>query len=187
MRITGGHAKGKTLAPFKGLDIRPTPDQVREAIFSIIGQNLTGKIVLDLFAGTGVLGLEALSRGAARALFIDRARRSIGLTRRNIQICGFTDRSLVMMRDLTKGLPPLESLGGQPFDIIFLDPPYRQNMAPKCLSSLVKGKILANGGIVIVETHKTEYLSQELCGLVLVDSRTYGDTRINFYELGAQQ
>jgi len=186
MRITGGCAKGKILAPLKGLKIRPTPDKVREAIFSILGQDLTGNRAMDLFAGSGVLGLEALSRGAERAVFIDGARGSTALIRRNIQICGFTERSLVLIRDLTKGLPPLELLGGKPFHIVFLDPPYRKDMAPKCISSLVKGKILAIGGTVIVETHKTEKLAQELFGLMLVDSRNYGDTKINFYEMGAQ-
>jgi len=182
MRITGGHAKGKILSSFKGLNIRPTSDHVREAIFSILGQDFTGKRVMDLFAGTGVLGLEAISRGANSAVFVEISSQAIALIRKNIQMCGFTDRATVLKKDLRKALPSLDSMGGLPFDVVFVDPPYRQGLVPQSLARLVQKRVLADNAIVLAETYKTEELVREVSGLLLVDCRTYGDTKINFYK-----
>ena len=105
MRITGGQAKGRLLASLKGWNIRPTSDRVREAVFSLIGQDVTDFKVLDLFAGTGCLGIEALSRGASRALFIDNSIQSIKLIKKNLARCGYESLGFVWKKDLSKGLP----------------------------------------------------------------------------------
>ena len=182
MRITGGEARGKTLSSFKGLSIRPTSDQIREAIFSILGQDFRGKRVLDLFAGTGSLGLEALSRGASAAVFIDASHQAIGLIRKNLEICGFVRRAMVFRRDIRKGLPSLDSMGGIPFDVVFLDPPYRKSLVLPTLNRLVQQGTLAKKAVVMAETHKAEDLPREPEGLELIDERVYGDTKINLFE-----
>ncbi len=184
MRITGGEAKGRVLSAFKGLRIRPTSDHVREAIFSILGQDFRGKRVLDLFAGTGSLGLEALSRGAIKAVFVDVSPRAIELIRKNLEICSFTNRAVVCRKDLKKGLPPVTCMGGGigPFHVVFMDPPYRAGLVSRCIVLLLQKGALANEAVVVAETHKSERLPQEIHGLNLVDQRTYGDTKINFFE-----
>ncbi len=181
MRITGGEARGKILCSFKGLSIRPTSDQIREAIFNILGQGFGGKRVLDLFAGTGSLGLEALSRGATGAVFIDASRQAIALIRKNLEICGFAHRAMVFKRDLRKRLPTLNSMGGAPFHGVFLDPPYRQGLVLRTLERLVERGTLAKDAVVMAETYKTEDLPGEIEGLELIDQRVYGDTKINFF------
>ncbi len=182
MRITGGEAKGKILSAFKGLRIRPTSDHVREAIFSILGQDFSGKRVLDLFAGTGSLGIEALSRGAIEAVFVDISPRAIELMRKNLEICGFTNRAVVCRKDLKKGLPPVTSMGGGLFHVVFIDPPYRQGLVFKSLALLSEKTALADDAVVVFETHKTERLPQVIHALNLADQRTYGDTKINFFK-----
>jgi len=105
MRITGGKAKGRILASPRGMDIRPTTDRVREAIFNIIGHDLSGLKVLDLFAGTGILGIEALSRGAGLVIFIDKSQRSIKLIKKNLAICGYQSSGKILKLDLRMGIP----------------------------------------------------------------------------------
>ena len=181
MRITGGQARRRILASFKGLDIRPTSDQVREALFSILGQDLEGKRILDLFAGTGSLGLEALSRGAERAVFIESSSRAVALIRKNIEICGFKRQSLVLKRDLRRGLPALETMGGLPFDLVFIDPPYRKQLIPMVMAALAKKQVLSPAAQVVAETGREEVLGKTLATLDLTDTRTYGDTKIHFF------
>ena len=105
MRITGGHSKGRHLAPLKGLSIRPTSDKVRESIFNLIGQDLSGLNVLDLFSGTGSLGIEALSRGASWVLFIDNDPQSLNTIRKNLTLCHFEKMGALLKKDLRGGLP----------------------------------------------------------------------------------
>lgn len=181
MRITGGQARGRALASFKGLNIRPTPDQVREALFNILGQNLGGKSVLDLFAGTGAMGLEALSRGARRVVFVDSAFKAISIIKKNIETCGLRERTLVLRKDLRKGLPSLDLMGGIPFDLVFIDPPYRSGILPIVMAKLVEKEILAPNAIVVAETHRKEQFDKRLGNLNLIDVRAYGDTKIHFY------
>lgn len=181
MRITGGSAKGRVLAPFKGRDIRPTSDQVREAIFNILGQCLEGKMVLDLFAGTGALGIEALSRGARKAVFIDSANKALDLIKRNIKICGFQQRSLILKMDLRKGLPSIDAMGGMRFDIVFIDPPYRRGFVPIVMSEIARREILMPDAKVVVETANKEILDKPFSNMALIDVRNYGDTRIHIF------
>lgn len=181
MRITGGEAKGRLLSSPKGMDIRPTSDRVREAIFNIIGQDLSGLKVLDLFAGTGSLGLEALSRSAQLAVFIDNAQRSVKIIKKNLASCGYQDSGTILKRDLKKGFPLSHPVLQQSFDLIFLDPPYRQDLITPLLEKVSAKGVLSNESRVVAELYKTERLPPTIGNLEMLDSRIYGDTRINIY------
>ncbi|MBW2096282.1 MAG: 16S rRNA (guanine(966)-N(2))-methyltransferase RsmD [Deltaproteobacteria bacterium] len=181
MRITGGKVKGRHLATVKGLSIRPTSDRVREAIFDLIGQHWEGKRVLDLFAGTGSLGLEALSRGASEALFVDHSPYALKLLKKNIERCGFACCSTVMRRDLRKTFPGKNLFGKDFFHLLFMDPPYRKNLIPKVMGDLAVSSLLSPGALLVAECSKTEHPPSPIDPFVLHDTRTYGDTRITIY------
>ncbi len=182
MRITGGQAKGRILASPKGQKIRPTADHVREAIFNIIGQDLSGLKVLDLFAGTGSFGLEALSRGALCALFIDNSRESTNLIRKNLMLCGYVDAGIVLRRELKRGLPANHAHLRKGVDLVFIDPPYGKDSIPPLLRELSRRDLLSRGSRVIAESRKTEKLPAAVGNLRMTDTRSYGDTRISLYE-----
>ncbi len=187
MRITGGQAKGRLLFSPRGLRIRPTTDQVRESIFSIIGQDLSGLKVLDLFAGTGALGLEALSRGADCALFIDNSPQSMRLIKRNLELCGYYERGIVFKRDLKRGIPWSHPFFDQEIDLVFMDPPYGKDFLPPLLEELSTGKGLSSRAQIVTESFK-KFDPPALGGaLGLQDSRSYGDTRISIYGYGVKQ
>jgi len=183
MRITGGQVKGRILSTPKGFLIRPTSDRVREAIFNILGQDLSEYSVLDIFSGTGSLGLEALSRGAEHAVFIDRLRESIDLIKKNIDLCGYRDSGMTLRRDLSKGVPWEHPLLIKQFDLVFLDPPYAKNLAPPILAGLSKGERISNRAQIVVESDKTASLPLSFPSLEMVDIRVYGDTKISIYEV----
>jgi 16S rRNA (guanine966-N2)-methyltransferase len=183
MRITGGLLRGRVLAAPKGMRIRPTSDRVREAIFDLVGHDLSGFRVLDLFAGTGSLGIEALSRGASSAVFVDGSPQSLDLIRRNIALCGLEERTLVVKRDLKKGLPLGDPRFQVSFALIFIDPPYGRGLIPPLLEELVASKCIDRGSWVVVETGKAEELPESVHHLNSADSRVYGDTKISLYTL----
>ncbi|MFC1823694.1 16S rRNA (guanine(966)-N(2))-methyltransferase RsmD [Thermodesulfobacteriota bacterium] len=181
MRITGGLAKGRHLAPLKGLKIRPSSDLVRESIFNILGQNLTGLMVLDLFAGTGSLGIEALSRGASRALFIDRSWQAIKVIKQNLKLCGYTNSGDVLKRDLTLPLPRKQSTMKKKIDLVFLDPPYGQKLLVPLLEQISDRGIMTSPSTVIAECAKSDVLPVSLGCLQLINQKTYGETCIYLY------
>ena len=181
MRITGGQLKGRLLVSPRGLAIRPTSDQVREAIFNIIGQDLNGVKVLDLFAGTGILGLEAQSRGASSVVFVDILSQSIKLIRKNLALCEHQDSGIIIRRDLRKGIRRIHIISKQVFDLVFLDPPYGKNFIPLVLSELSTMDILSNRSRVVAESSKTENLPVSFESLEMVATRSYGDTKISVY------
>ena len=172
--------------PGQSRDIRPTADRAREALFSILGGRLDGSRVLDLFAGTGALGLEALSRGAAEVVFVDFFRQSLEIIRRNIEICrpGREDATLTLLKhDLRKGLPARFARDGasHQFDLIVLDPPYSLGLSLKTLEFLGNGHLLHESGIIVAEERASETLP-DTCGLLyLADQRSYGDTGFWIY------
>lgn len=194
MRIIAGQAKGRKLAApggRGGQTIRPTADRAREALFSILGWDTVREAsVLDLFAGTGALGLEALSRGAHQAVFVDNSHLALDLIRQNIITCGFSDQAHIIRYDLMKNqaLSTLSSFGTksgwqpQPYDLVFLDPPYRQSLGIKILSALLEHSLVCEGGLVIVEDDSSETLPESVGRLVLYDQRAYGDTGFWLYE-----
>ena len=186
MRIISGKSRGRILRVPSRNDvkagIRPTADRVKEALFSILGGRIRGARVLDLYAGTGALGLEALSRGAELAVFVDNGDAALELVKKNIELCGLSSSSAIVRRDLTRGLaflPGLAPAGG--FDLIFLDPPYRQGLVAQFLGGLAELKLLAFDGLVVAEEGAEVELAEAYPGLTLADRRRYGDTGLWFY------
>ena len=179
MRVTGGQVKGRRLAAFKGLDIRPTSDMVRKAVFDLIGHDLEGLGVLDLFAGTGSLGIEALSRGASRAVFADQSQKSIGLIKRNLKICGLEGKGILWKGDLTLKFPGMRLLGEKGADLVFIDPPYEKGLASMIIGGLSQKGVLAPHALIVAEMRKNEALPAEVGKIRLTTSRNYGETRIH--------
>src|SRR5262245_38396299 len=181
MRIVAGRFRGRTLAAPEGHHTRPTSDRVREAMFNILehgieGFALSGARVLDLFAGTGALGLEALSRGAAFCLFLDEDAAARGLIRRNIEALALTGSTKVFRRDATD-LGPAGNRGG--FGLAFLDPPYGQGLAERALASAAAGGWLALGAVAVVEDSRRASPSLPP-GFSVLEQRTWGDTQATF-------
>lgn len=175
LRVTGGSARGSPLAEPRGVRIRPTTSLVREALFNILGPAVEGARVLDLFAGTGALGIEALSRGAAHATFVERDAEACRTILRNLAAARLSDKATVIRGRLPGALDWLEG----PFDLIFLDPPYGAPEGDETLASLAP--LLSADGTVVYE-HSSRYNPPERpTGLSVVDERTYGDTTLTFY------
>ena len=182
MRIVGGALGGRTLHAPDDRRVRPTSDKVRQAVFNIVTHgdfDIGGARVIDLFAGTGALGLEAISRGAAFCLFVEEAAESRALIRRNVEAFGLTGVTKIWRRDATD-LGPMAAGAGGPFDLAFLDPPYRKDLAARCLTSLAEGGWLRDGALVIVETAADEP-APEAARFTACDSRIYGETRVSFF------
>jgi 16S rRNA (guanine966-N2)-methyltransferase len=185
MRITGGTLRGRNLVAPADARVRPTSDKVRQAIFNILAHNdfgigftLDGARVCDLFAGTGALGIEALSHGAAFALLVDDSADSRALIRTNVEALQLTGATKIWRRDATD-LGPMAAGSGGPFDLAFLDPPYRQNLVSPALAALRDGGWLSENALVIAETGEDEtVLAAD--GFEKLDERVYGDTRVSF-------
>jgi 16S rRNA (guanine966-N2)-methyltransferase len=166
----------------EGRSIRPTSARAREAVFNIIGSEVRGAAVLDLFAGTGAMGLEALSRAAETVVFVDNSPAAVRLLGRNIDRCGFVDRAKVVRRDLTQPLYFLrEFMPVAGFSLIFIDPPYRQEAGGLIFEKLEKAEILASSGLVILEHAAGGRLPDATGSLQLVDQRQYGEAGFGFY------
>jgi 16S rRNA (guanine966-N2)-methyltransferase len=171
MRVVGGEFRGRRIDAPRGLATRPTAGRVREAVFSTLG-DLAQASVLDLFAGSGALGIEALSRGAARACFVDAAPAAIAAIFSNINRLGLTDRTIVRQADVTKGLP------GAGYDLVFVDPPYAEAGALGPALSDLLGPVLGPGARVVTESDRRSPLE---LALPLTLERRYGDTLIRIY------
>ena len=183
MRIVAGKHRGLSLAAPKDDRVRPTSDRVREALFNVLAHNdfgigfeLEGARVLDLFAGTGALGLEALSRGAKYVLFVDDHAESRALVRRNVEAAHATGATKIWRRDAT-GLSEMPANAGGPFDLVFLDPPYRKGLVALALASARDGGWLAAKALIVAEMAADEALAVPE-GFALEDERTYGDTKV---------
>jgi len=184
LRIISGSAKGRKLRQFKGQHIRPTADRVREAIFSSLTSRLGSfddLTILDLFAGTGALSLEALSRGASLAILVDRSAQSAEIIAENIQTCGMKDRAVMLKVPVSNFVDKPSSHG--PFDLIFLDPPYNQNFIVPTLNEIVKNGLLSRQGILCIESAREDPIPNDLAGLELLSRREYGSTAVSFYSL----
>lgn len=181
MRITGGQLKGRPLISAKGSAIRPASDKVRQALFNIIGHDLTGSVVLDLFAGTGAYGFEAISRGAKHAVFIDNSSEALLIIKKNISQLGVFEQCRIKQQDLVAAdsLKTVEKDGS--FDIVFIDPPYRLGFILPVLKKVSCSDFLSSGGVVVAETSKEEYLPEKAGNLDLWQIRKYGSTCLWFY------
>ena len=174
MRVITGTARGRKLKEPQGLDIRPTTDQVKEAIFNICQFDVEGRRVLDLFGGTGQLGIEAKSRGAAQVDIIDAAKESIQLIRENVKTTGLEIR--VLQAD---ALSFLKSCGE--YDLIFIDPPYDSGLAEKAVELIKAFDILSKGGIIICETRAETTLQELEKPYVKRKEYRYGKVKLTTY------
>jgi 16S rRNA (guanine966-N2)-methyltransferase len=182
MRVIAGRAGGRRLAAPPGAATRPTADRVREALFSILGPPGEGASALDLFAGAGALGIEALSRGCTRAVFVERSRTALRYLRRNLADLGLIGASEVHQEDAPRFAARLADAGGPAFTWIFLDPPYQTDLGPSALAELGRrAGLLAPGGVAVLE-HDRRRAPLDCYGvLVKADCRRYGDTELSFY------
>lgn len=180
LRIIGGSCKGKKLKSLRGLKTRPTAGRTREAVFNIISQHIPNAMVLDLFAGTGAFGLEALSRGAATAVFIDKDRSALSIIEKNIASCYMEQRSRIIGWDIVKNIKCIEN-ARPPFDVVFMDPPYEKGFVERALKQLPPANALADGALIIAEHSRNEVLPQAIAGLDLIRQRRYGRSMVSVF------
>jgi 16S rRNA (guanine(966)-N(2))-methyltransferase RsmD len=185
MRVIGGTARGRRLLAPRGLDTRPTSDKVKEALFSILAGllgPLDGNSVLDVFAGTGSLGIEAMSRGAAQAVFIDAGRQAATVLAKNLDATGFSGRSMILTQDFRAAFTRLER-AGRNFRLVFLDPPYGKGLLEKSLEQLAESTMLDEGAVVVAELSSREEIGSAFGSLRQCDRRVYGDTALTFFTM----
>lgn len=180
MRIIAGTLKGRRLRVPRGIEVRPTSERVREAIFSMLGMHVSNARVLDLFAGSGALGIEALSRGAAYTVFVERSKKVCSTLNKNIDFSGVENTSFKVV--ISDGIDYLSKAGtwGLKFDLVFVDPPYGSDLGDRALRSLSERAVLSEGALVVLETGKLSIPDSGM-GLFLEKKREYGDTSIWIY------
>lgn len=180
MRVIAGDYKGRKLnAPFDN-KVRPTSDKVKEAIFSMLMHYLNDAVCVDLFAGTGGLGIEALSRGAKKTYFCDSSKESIGLVKSNIKMCQCSDYSVVFHGDFLSSLERID----EQVDIVFMDPPYGNDYYEDALEKVESLDLLHNEGIIVAEHDKRQELPERVGRLVKVKEKKYGTIGISLYKVG---
>ena len=179
MRIISGTSRGRRLVTPKSQAIRPTSDRVKESIFNILGDEVEGKVVLDLFAGTGNLGIEALSRGARKALFVEKGRQALRLIQKNLSQFGMKGRSEILPKDVSRAIGILKQRG-ESFDLILMDPPYEKGLIQKTLLKLYLHRIYHEESILVIEHDRREPIPERVEGWILTRQRGIGDTVISF-------
>jgi 16S rRNA (guanine966-N2)-methyltransferase len=180
LRIISGQYKGRRLQSISGTAVRPTADQVREALFNILSQIVSGSCVLDLFAGTGALGIEALSRGAQYAVFVDTASRPLTALQKNLQSFGLLAQSRIIRWDISKNLNCLKPFQNQ-FDLVFMDPPYQKGLVPVALANLMRAQCLAPGATIVAEHERDSDIMSPDVSISVTDQRRYGQTGLTFF------
>ncbi|HLV10481.1 MAG TPA: 16S rRNA (guanine(966)-N(2))-methyltransferase RsmD [Halanaerobiales bacterium] len=173
MRIISGREKGRKLKNVKGKKTRPTQDRVKESIFNMIASFIPGAVGLDLFSGTGNLGLEALSRGAKHFVFVEKDYQSVETIKENIKKCDFQNRSIVYRGDAYKYL----SICEEKFNLILMDPPYCENLTNKALDTIFKRLLLHKDGVIVIE-HRVGEKVIDRSGYKIIKEKNYGDTGI---------
>ncbi len=181
MRIVAGKNKGNILKSPKGLSIRPTSEKVREALFDILGTYVKETCFLDLFAGTGAAGIEALSRGAKNAIFIEKELKCIKIIKENLEKTGNSQNAIVFKMNFLSGLKLLVK-ENYLLDYIFLDPPYNRGLVNISLLEISKLFILRKNGLLIAQHYKKEKVIENLNNLSLYNQRRYGECYLSFYE-----
>lgn len=183
MRIISGTNKGKKLCAPDGMAVRPTSDKIKEAIFNIIGYIDEDSIVLDLFAGTGNVGIEFLARGAKECCFVDVSYKSLSYVKKNIELCNLQENSKVMKSDYEKAIINLSNLD-QKFNYIFADPPYDLFCCRNIAENVMKYNLLAKGGLLIIESDKSEKVFENIDDdIIKYKEKIYGRTRISIIKL----
>lgn len=181
MKVVGGRAKGKRLYIPKGAVLRATTDRTKESLFNIL-QSVEGRSFLDLFAGTGSVGIEALSRGASYCVFVEKDPYLIKAIKENLQHCGFVDQFEIIPFPVEKGIQRLAKRK-EYFDIIFADPPYMKGLVQKTIYLLMKYFISSSNGVVVIEHSPRETFHDTDNKIVLSDQRRYGDSMLSFFEI----
>lgn len=180
MRIIGGQAKGRRIFVPKS-HIRPTSDMIKEALFNILPP-MEGKTFLDLFAGTGSIGLEAMSRGAVKAVFVEVNRSLFGTIKKNLSVCGFNNKYEIISASVRDGIKLLNKKR-EKFDVIFADPPYERGFIKETLYLLGGGSLISEDGIIVMQHSCKEELDWDTDEFVLTDQKIYGDTTISFLKM----
>lgn len=181
MRVISGKARGTKLSSIESLSTRPTLDRVKESLFNIIQNNLRGAVVLDLFAGSGQLGIEALSRGADKAYLCDINRDAVKMIKQNLEKTKLKDKAVVINEDYKKALRILNT--NEKFDIIFIDPPYKEDIAVDSIIDIIHESRLKENGIMIIETDEIERDLREINkieNIKIIDQRKYGRASLIF-------
>ena len=184
MRVISGKAKGRRLVAPKGGAIRPTADRIKESLFNILPRDFSGMKILELFAGTGNVSIEALSRGAESALLVDASERSARIIRENLRRLELTDRAQMWVMPVRRALNAV-GRQGQKFDVIFLDPPYDQKLVGRSLELIASVDPVYPTGVVVAEHSVRETLKTSYGSLSLNDQRRYGDTLLSFFRHAA--
>lgn len=182
MRIISGTGRGKRLKAPEGLNTRPTSDKVKESVFNIIQSYIMDSNVLDLFSGSGSLGIEALSRGASHCMFIEKNRDSYKIIKENIKSSGFEDRSELYLNDAYVALD-LMGKKGKKYDVVFLDPPYSKEMVPLAIQKLYENDIVDKDGIIISEHDDKEVIPEKVSGFINTRTKKYGRTIICIWKM----
>lgn len=177
MRVITGTARGRKLKEFPGMDIRPTTDKVKESIFNIVQFDIEGRRVLDLFGGTGQLGIEALSRGAEKCVFVDQSREAVKIIRENVEHTGFENRSRVVQGDAISFLTSCR----EKFSLAFLDPPYAAGLLDKALLKMAEIDIMTENGIIVCESAADQILPQLPPPYVMGRDYRYGKIKLTVY------
>jgi 16S rRNA (guanine966-N2)-methyltransferase len=180
VRIISGQYKGRRLQSLSGTEVRPTANHVREALFNILSQNVSGSCVIDLFAGTGALGIEALSRGAQCAVFVDTASRPLAVLKKNLQNFGALTQSRIIRWDISKNLNCLRPFQNQ-FNLVFMDPPYQKGLIPVALTNLMRAQCLVPGATIVAEHERHCDITPPDASISVTDKRRYGQTGLTFF------
>lgn len=179
LRIIGGFLKGRRLQSVEGLATRPTSDRLRESIFNILAAKARGAAVVDLFSGTGALGIEAISRGAEFAVFIENSRQALSVILKNLRSCGLEDRTRIFNWDVLQNLNCLKS-SEHFFNLVFMDPPYGKDMIKPALFNLMRSQSLNHTAEIVVEHSPFEPIPEDLPGFSITRQRKYGKTLVSF-------
>ncbi|MFQ5601818.1 MAG: 16S rRNA (guanine(966)-N(2))-methyltransferase RsmD [bacterium] len=180
MRIISGSKKGLKLASVKNSPIRPTTDRFREVIFNVIDNRFRNKPVLDIFAGSGSLGIEALSRGAARAIFIENNSRALSIIKKNLTLSNFEERAEIVKVSAIRALKKLTS-SNEKFYLIFADPPYAETILQQTIHIVDKNELLAEEGWLIVEHASKLNLNTQIGSFILKVRKRQGESEVSFY------
>lgn len=181
MRVITGTAKGKRLLTPKDERVRPTTDRIKETLFNIINPYVRDAVIIDCFAGTGGIGIEALSRGARQAYFIDNHRESIQLIRKNLEIAQLEEKGRILPTEASSALISLANKNTKA-DIIFMDPPYHLNSISGLIEIISQNNLLAEDGIIIAEHDNRIKLSDKIASFIKIDQRVYGTTIMSYYK-----
>ncbi|MDI3534535.1 MAG: rRNA (guanine966-N2)-methyltransferase [Thermosediminibacterales bacterium] len=180
MRIIAGKARGRLIKSPKGMFVRPTSDKVKESLFNIIAPYIIDCVFLDLFAGSGSIGIEAISRGATKTVFVEKSGYCIKVLKENLNCLGFLDRAQVIKKDVELAIKELSKIN-MDFDIVFMDPPYKKNIVPRMLEKLSNYKLVKQNGIVVAEHSLDTILPETLGDLKKIRYKKYGKTVLTFF------